>query len=60
MPLETPKGAPVSAAATTKGSESPVGPVSHLPDFSLDASRTSFEMAPDACVKAMKLSPNKY
>ena len=59
MPFEIPKGAPVPAAATTKGSESPVGPMSHLPDLSLDVARTS-QMAPDAYVKAIKLSLSKH
>lgn len=38
------------AAATTKGCESSVGPMSHLPDHSVDVPRTS-QMAPDAYIK---------
>lgn len=38
------------AAATTKGCESSVGPISHLPDRSLHVPRTS-QMAPDAYIK---------
>lgn len=40
----------LAAAATTKGYESSVGPMSHLPNRSLDVPRTS-QMAPDTYIK---------
>lgn len=39
-----------NVGVTTKGCESSVGPISHLPDRSLHVPRTS-QMAPDAYIK---------